>query len=95
MKSAAASQGKDLGDRDEYCLLRGWTTVAFGSVQWNKLVVRAQKTMCHKLPPHYLQAKLDSFISFVREELSEKDDDSASHTANTDQVPLTFDIPLG
>lgn len=67
----------------------------FGSVQWNKLVVRAQKTMCHKLPPHYLQAKLDSFISFVREELSDKDDDSASHTANTDQVPLTFDIPLG
>lgn len=49
--------------------------------------------MCQKLPDDF-QAQLDIISSFVKEEI-EKEDVSESHIINMDEVPLTFDIPLG
>lgn len=71
----------------------GGPSWCFRFMRRNQLVMRARTTVCQKLPDDF-QAQLDNFSSFVREEF-EKKNISASHIVNMDEVPLTFDIPLG
>lgn len=71
----------------------GGPSWCFRFMRRNQLVMRARTTVCQKLPDDF-QAQLDNFSSFVREEVAKKNV-SASHIVNMDEVPLTFDIPLG
>lgn len=71
----------------------GGPSWCFRFMRRNQLVMRARTTVSQKLPDDF-QAQLERFSSFVREEIAKKNV-SASHIVNMDEVPLTFDIPLG
>lgn len=62
-------------------------------MQRNRLSIRARTTLCQKLPADF-QAKVDSFREFVKKQVTEYNV-SPDHIINMDEVPLTFDIPMG
>lgn len=59
----------------------------------HQLVIRARTTACQKLPDDF-QEKMASFQAFVKEKIQDHDV-RPSHIVNMDEVPLTFDIPMG
>ncbi|KAL1466476.1 hypothetical protein MTO96_042709 [Rhipicephalus appendiculatus] len=71
----------------------GGPSWCFRFMRRNQLVMRARTTVYQKLPDDF-QTQLERFSSFVREEVA-KNNVSTSHIVNMDEVPLTFDIPLG
>uniref|UniRef100_A0AAR2J5P4 HTH CENPB-type domain-containing protein n=1 Tax=Pygocentrus nattereri TaxID=42514 RepID=A0AAR2J5P4_PYGNA len=62
-------------------------------MQRNRLSIRARTTMSQKLPADF-QAKVDSFREFVEKHVTEHNM-TPDHIINMDEVPLTFDIPMG
>lgn len=62
-------------------------------MQGNRLSIRARTMMCEKLPADF-QAKADSFREYVRKYVTEHNL-TPDHIINMDEVPLTFDIPMG
>lgn len=62
-------------------------------MQRNRLSIRARTTMCQKQPADF-QAKVDSFCEFIQKHVSEHNV-TPDHIINMDEVPLTFDIPMG
>lgn len=59
----------------------------------HRLVITARTTLCQKLPDNF-QQKMESFQEFVREQIRDHDV-GPSHIVNMDEVPLTFDVPMG
>ncbi|KAL1470946.1 hypothetical protein MTO96_040171 [Rhipicephalus appendiculatus] len=86
-------KAKDLAAETNAVGFNGGPSWCFRFMRRNQLVMRAHTTVCQKLPDDF-QAQLERFSSFVREEVA-KNNVSASHIVNMDEVPLTFDIPLG
>lgn len=86
-------KAKTLATETNAAGFEGGPSWCFRFMRRNKLVMRARTSMCQKLPDDF-QAQLDNFSSLVREEI-EKKNVGASHIVNMDEVPLTFDIPLG
>uniref|UniRef100_A0AAR2LC38 HTH CENPB-type domain-containing protein n=1 Tax=Pygocentrus nattereri TaxID=42514 RepID=A0AAR2LC38_PYGNA len=62
-------------------------------MQRNRFSIRARTTMSQKLPAD-VQAKVDSFREFVEKHVTEHNV-TLDHIINMDEVPLTFDIPMG
>lgn len=71
----------------------GGPSWCFRFMRRNHLSIRARTTMCQKLPDDF-QQKLHSFREFVLKEIQEHDV-AACNIVNMDEVPLTFDIPMG
>lgn len=60
----------------------------------NHLSIRARTTMCQKLPDDFQQKLGSFFVLFVLKKIQEHDI-AACNIVNMDEVPLTFDIPMG
>lgn len=59
----------------------------------NKLSMRSRTTMCQKLPADHIE-KIQNFREFVALQIQENTI-IADSIVNMDEVPLTFDIPMG
>ena len=62
-------------------------------MQRNRLSIRARTAMSQKLPADF-QSKIDSFREFIEKHVGEHNV-TPDHIINMDEVPLTFDIPMG
>ncbi|KAL1470208.1 hypothetical protein MTO96_040572 [Rhipicephalus appendiculatus] len=59
----------------------------------NCLSIRARTTLCQKLPEDFAE-NLEKFKAFVKKQMDESEI-SEDHIVNMDEIPLTFDIPMG
>lgn len=71
----------------------GGPSWCFRFMQRNRLSIRARTTVSQKLPADF-QAKIDSFHEFVDKQVTEHNV-TPDHIINMDEVPHTFDIPMG
>ena len=75
---------------NEFAVGPSW---CYSFMQCNHLSIRAQTPVCQKLPADF-QAKVDSFREFIEKQVTEHNV-LPDHIINMDEVPLTFDIPMG
>lgn len=71
----------------------GGTSWCFRFMRRNYLSIRARTTLCQKLPEDFAE-KLDNFKAFVKKQV-EENEIAEKHIVNMDEIPLTFDIPMG
>ncbi|KAL1448367.1 hypothetical protein MTO96_044086 [Rhipicephalus appendiculatus] len=71
----------------------GGPSWCFRFMRRNCLSIRARTTLCQKLPEDFAE-NLEKFKAFVKKQMDESEI-LEDHIVNMDEIPLTFDIPMG